>query len=200
MPNQKLRIGIYAGTFDPIHAGHIAFALQAIDKAKLDEVVIVPERRPRFKDAPEHYGHRTAMVKRAIRPHKRLSVLETVDAHFTVKKTLPQLRNIFGDAELVFLVGSDVAEHVPDWYNSDVLLESCELVVGVREGESPRLIQRVIQTWQQQPKNLHVFASYDATVSSGSVREALRAGSYTKGLLQSVSKYARHNWLYVSVR
>jgi nicotinate-nucleotide adenylyltransferase len=194
------RIGIYAGTFDPIHAGHIAFALQAIEQANLDEVVIMPERRPRFKDGSEHYGHRIAMAKWAIRPHKKLSLLETVDAHFTVKKTLPQLRSIFKGSELIFLVGSDVAEHIPDWYDANSLLKTCGLVVGVRGQKSPEVVREMIEHWSQPPQNLHVFASYEAGVSSRSVREALRAGSQTKGLLQSVNKYARHNWLYVSVR
>jgi nicotinate-nucleotide adenylyltransferase len=198
--NAVPRIGIYAGTFDPIHAGHVAFALQAIEEANLDEVVIMPERRPRFKDGPEHYGHRIAMAKRAIKPHKKLSVLETADKRFSVKRTLPQLRNTFADADLVLLVGSDVAEHIPDWYDVERLLKTCELVVGVRGGQSPKAVRGLIEGWQQQPKNLHVFQSYEAAVSSGSVRAALRAGNYTKGLLQSVHRYARHNWLYVSVR
>jgi nicotinate-nucleotide adenylyltransferase len=200
MPSAKLRVGVYAGTFDPVHAGHIAFALQAIEKADLDEVVFMPERRPRFKDGPEHYGHRIAMVKRAIRPHGKLSVLETVEGHFTVKKTLPYLQRIFRDAELVFLVGSDVAEHIPDWYDVDALLAGSELVVGVRGGRSAAAVRGSLEKWQRQPKRLHVFNSYEAGVSSRKVREALRAGSHAKGLLQSVNRYARHNWLYVSVR
>ena len=43
------RIGIYAGTFDPVHAGHVAFALQSLEAAKLDRVYFLPERRPRGK-------------------------------------------------------------------------------------------------------------------------------------------------------
>jgi nicotinate-nucleotide adenylyltransferase len=198
--SKKLRVGIYAGTFDPIHAGHVAFALQAIERANLDEVVIMPERKPRFKDGPEHYGHRVAMIKRAIKPHPSLSVLETVDAHFSVKRTLPQLRSIFKNAQLIFLVGSDVAEFIPDWYGAELLLESSELVVGVREGQSPEMVQLAIEKWDISPQKLHVFASHASGVSSGAVRAALRAGSHTKGLLTSVNKYARHNWLYVSLR
>lgn len=196
----KPRIGIYAGTFDPIHAGHVAFALQAIEKANLDEVVIMPERRPRFKDGPEHYGHRIAMVKRAIRPHDKLSVLETVERYFTVRKTLPQLKRIFRDADLVLLAGSDVAEHIPDWYDAETLLRTVELVVGVRGSQSPEVVRGLIGTWELSPRALHVFQSFEPAVSSRSVREALRAGGQAKGLLQSVNNYARHNWLYVSVR
>jgi nicotinate-nucleotide adenylyltransferase len=194
------RVGIYAGTFDPVHAGHIAFALQAAEQANLDEVIFLPERRPRFKDGPEHFGHRVAMLKRAVKPHAKLQVMEMVDKHFTVKRTLPQLRAVFGKAELVFLVGSDVAEFIPDWAGSDVLLGSSELVVGVRRGQSADNVTRDIGTWDTQPKNVHVIESYAAEVSSRSIREALRQHQTVHGLLESVLRYARTNWLYVSLR
>ena len=70
----KVRIGIFAGTFDPVHAGHIAFALQAAEIAKLDEVVFIPERRPLSKSSTEHFGHRVAMIRQAIMPHSKLAL------------------------------------------------------------------------------------------------------------------------------
>src|SRR5215469_15176515 len=101
------RIGIYTGVFNPVHTGHIAFALQAMKVAKLDSVVFVPERNPRFKPEAEHFAHRVAMLKRAVRPHLSMAVLELVDRHFTVQRTWPQLESIFAGDTLVLLTGSD---------------------------------------------------------------------------------------------
>lgn len=193
------RIGIYAGVFNPVHAGHITFALQAMQKAKLDAVVFVPERNPRFKPEAEHFAHRVAMLKRAIRPHKHMAVLELVDRRFTVERTWPQLETIFAGDTLVLLAGSDVALQIPEWSRAPRMLSVCELIVGVRsEHELPAIAQRIM-SWEVTPLRLHIFESYAADVSSGAVREALRERTEAKGLLRSVQQYARHNWLYVSL-
>lgn len=194
---KPLRVGIYAGTFDPVHAGHIAFALQAIETANLDEVVFLPERRPRYKTGVEHFGHRVAMLHRAVRPHPKLSVAEMVERHFTVARTLPRLQTTFKGAELVLLVGSDVAVSIPHWEKSPKLLASMELAVGLRSDMMPDEMQRIINAWQVKPKAMTTIASYVPHASSRNIREAIRANRYTSGLLQSVVQYARHNWLYV---
>lgn len=196
---KALRVGIYAGTFDPVHAGHIAFALQAMQTASLDEIVFLPERKPRFKDGPEHFGHRVAMLKRATKPYAKFSVMETVDKHFTVRRTLPQLQSTFRGAQLVFLVGSDVAEHMSDWAGIEQLCRTSELVVGVRSGQSTKLVRDLLRNLPVQPQT-YVFESYAATISSGKIRDAIRGGNSTHGLLKSVTHYARNNWLYASLQ
>lgn len=193
------RIGIYAGVFNPVHVGHIVFALQAMKTAKLDGVVFVPERNPRYKPGAEHFAHRIAMLKRAIRPHPGMAVLELVDRQFTVQRTWPQLESIFNGNELVLLAGSDVALHIPEWQHAQRLLESCELVVGVRDSHELPEVKLLVSTWQHAPKKLHIFESYAADVSSSEVREALRHRNEAKGLLRSVQQYARRNWLYTSL-
>ena len=65
------RIGIFAGTFDPVHKGHISFALQAIEAAGLDEVVFLPEPRPRHKQSVTDQSHRIAMINLAIKAYPK---------------------------------------------------------------------------------------------------------------------------------
>jgi len=194
------RIGIYAGVFDPVHTGHIAFALQSIEHAKLDKVYFLPERRPWHKQGVEHFGHRVAMLRRATRPHAKLEVLELEDVSFTVRRTIPRLQKQFAASEIVFLFGSDVAQQLPNWQNAEALLRSCEIVVGVREGSMLEHIRQDIGSWPVKPKYLYIFESYAADVSSRKVREALRSRKYERGLLTSVARYSNHNWLYISLR
>lgn len=194
------RIGIYAGTFDPVHAGHIAFALQSIEAARLDRVYFLPERRPRTKQQVEHFGHRVAMLKKAFAPHPKLKVLELVDVNFSVTRTLPKLREMFAGDQLVFLFGSDVVPGVAAWPNSQGLLQGNEFVVGLRDGDSREGIHKIIESWSPQPAAVTVFQSYAPDVSSRKIREALHLRKpAAKGTLKSVERYSDHHWLYVSL-
>lgn len=196
---KRRRIGVYAGTFDPVHMGHIAFALQAAQAAELDEVVFLPERLPRRKVPAEHYAHRVAMLKRATRPYPAMSVLELADKRFSVRRTWPQLTTIFPSTELVLIVGSDVLTHMLTWPLIDSLLGEAELLVGVRGSDEPALVRMLIASWAVQPKRLHVIASFAPKVSSTQIRRALVSRRHITGLLASVRAYSRANWLYISV-
>jgi nicotinate-nucleotide adenylyltransferase len=195
----KPRIGIYAGTFNPVHAGHIAFALQAIEAANIDMVYFMPERRPRAKDEVEHFGHRMAMLRRASEPHSKLDLLDLVDVNFSVQRTLPQLQHEFIDSQLVFLVGSDVVPTMPDWPHVAQLFKQSELVVGVRADDDLESIKALISDWTKTPQAVTIFNSYAPSVSSRVIREALQKRQPTHGLLPSVQRYSNHHWLYVSV-
>ena len=193
------RIGIYAGTFNPVHTGHIAFALQAIEAAQLNRVYFMPERRPREKVTVEHFGHRMAMLERATRPHPKLEVLDLVDVNFSVVRTLPQLQLLFPDSQLVFLVGSDVAPSVPLWPYAEQLLRQAELVVGVRAGDDLEALKTLITSWDPAPLAVTIFDSYAPSVSSSIIREAIQNREIAHGLLPSVQRYSDHHWLYISL-
>jgi nicotinate-nucleotide adenylyltransferase len=193
------RVGIYAGTFDPVHAGHVTFALQALKAAGLDKVYFLPERRPRGKQHVEHFGHRVAMLKRATRPHPQFEVLELVDVNFSVERTLPRLRQQFAGNQLVFLFGSDIVPSLQNWSKSEYLLKDNELVIGLRYGDKREELHKIVENWPAQPKAVTVFPSYAPDVSSGRVREALRRRKQAKGLLRSVERYSDHHWLYISL-
>jgi len=199
---QAHRIGIYAGTFDPVHSGHVAFALQALQAAELDEIYFLPERRPRKKQQVEHFAHRVGMLRQALEPHPQLDVLELVDVSFSVSHTLPRLRQQFPSAQLVFLFGSDIVPELAGWPDAERLLESSELVIGIRSRDKREDLRAVIEAWQPQPQAVVMFDSYAPAVSSGVVREALRkrgSGSKAPGLLPSVERYSDRHWLYVSI-
>lgn len=197
--NSPLRVGIYAGTFDPVHAGHLSFALQALKAGNLDVIYFLPERRPRNKAGVEHFGHRVAMLKRAVKPHRRLQVLELEDVSFTTRTTMPRLKSRFPGAQLVLLVGSDIAVDMQQWPHINQLFKQTELVVGIRSADKLKGVEGFIKNWQLQPKACTVIESYAATVSSRSIREALQRRQYVPGLLRSVQHYSNLNWLYVTL-
>jgi len=197
--SRPLRIGIYSGTFNPVHSGHVTFALQALQTANLDKVYFLPERRPRYKQNVEHYGHRIAMIRQALHLHPKLDVLETDDVSFTVTRTLPRLERRFTGAELVFLMGSDVSIHMSSWPNIELLLERSELAIGLRAGTSWHDVRLRLSALPATPRAVHVVESYAPHVSSKKVRQGLRERRYVHGLLASVARYSNKNWLYVSL-
>lgn len=186
------RIGIYPGTFDPVHAGHLAFAMHAIKACKLDRVVFLPEHTPRHKPAVTDVTHRNALLAVATRETPQLSVRALSSRQFTVHETLPEIRALYGDAKLTLLVGSDVARSISTWHNVDELLGELSLAVGVREGDD---VTELLLTLRNRHKTAitPVHTSH-AHVSSSVIRSDLTKHDY---LHQDAINYIEHHSLYV---
>ena len=110
------------------------------------------------------------------------------------------LQQKFKHAQLIFLFGSDVIRTLPDWPYAKRLLQVSELVIAAREGHETSSLQAEITGWEQQPLAVTMLVSFAPSVTSTSVRAALRSRQPVKGLLQSVARYSDHHWLYVSVQ
>lgn len=201
-PRLTKKVGIFSGTFDPVHSGHIAFALEAVRLAKLDRVYFIPESLPRRKQGVTHYAHRMAMLEIALRPFMKLSVLELPDKRFSVNRTLPKIRKLIPDTELYMLVGSDVLEVFNSkevsnlWPDYKTLLNSVKLISGIREGDDVSRYEEMMLSIQ---KGGIVVSTDRPHVSSRAIRRAIMQGRSESGLLDSLKSYVDMNWLYVSV-
>ena len=139
------RIGIYSGTFDPIHNGHVSFALQAMDVVGLDEVVFLPEATPREKDGVTDISHRFEMINRSIESFPNLSVRMLEVERFCAFGALPELQDIFEGDELFMLLGSDVVRTFSyRWKDLDMIFDHLQLVVAIREGDSAKDIAKFL--------------------------------------------------------
>lgn len=197
---KRQKIGIYPGVFDPVHSGHVSFALQAMQESQLQEVYFLPERKPRSKPGAEHYGHRVAMLRQAIRPHNKLQMMELVDKQFTVRKTLTKLRQVFGDAQLVFLMGADMFASIPDWAENRELTEAVQFIIAVRSEQELKTVTATIQLLHIPSASIQIVDSIRPEVSGAKVRYAIRRNKYGNGLLDSVLRYAKREWLYATIR
>lgn len=185
-----------SGSFDPVHAGHVAFALQAIEAAKLDKVYFAPEALPRRKHGYTHIAHRIAMLKLATAVHPKLGVLELPDKNFSVGKTLPRLQQRFRAAELFYLCGSDMLEHMPEWTLLDAFLAKMELVVGVRSPDKDAELRSICK--KIGALNAVIIKSQQPSVSGRQIRDAISQHESAIGLLESTKEYISKNWLYDS--
>lgn len=167
------RIGIFAGTFDPVHHGHIAFCLAAAEKCDLDAVYLLPERMPRGKQMVSDFIHREALLDLAVENIRKLKVLTLNSDFFTVDSTLPALQKLFPDAKLSFLIGSDVAcKSLGYWRDLDKLLSSAEIIVGVREDNTTDEVQQCMEHLGSTHPELRctIIQSPHSDVSSSKIR------------------------------
>ena len=193
------RIGIFSGTFDPVHKGHISFALQAIEAAGLDKVVFVPEPRPRHKHDVTHQSHRLEMIKLAIKAYPKLGILELPDKQFSVATSLPRIIQKFPHATLLMLIGTDVLGHISVWPHTRTLLKKVGLVIAVRGEKDERQAFQLLAQLPVEPPESHILVSNYKAVASRDIRVALMSGNKPDGMLATVNRYAKQHWLYESV-
>lgn len=188
------RIGIYAGSFDPVHAGHIVFALKAQEHAGLEQVYFVPERRPATGAEPEHYVHRSAMLSRALRPYAQFEVFDLPDARLT-GRSLSRVIQALSPAQLSLL--TTASELLWQEGKLPLLYRKFPLVVAVTShAQMAEVLARV--TADSGLLGSLTFIDIGAEhISSSTVRQSIRLGRPVRGILPSVWHYARKQWLYL---
>lgn len=191
------KIGIFAGTFDPIHSGHLAFADLALRQG-LDRVYFLPEPRPRRKQGVRALEHRLAMIHVAIKDNPKLGSIKLEQARFTPHETLPLLQERFSGSQIVLLFGDDVIAHIADWPHIADLVSSVELLVAVRHHNHQKLIKTftILRqtsglgfTYRLVEPNMH-------TIASSQIRAHLRAGIPDSHILPDVADYIIKHRLY----
>jgi nicotinate-nucleotide adenylyltransferase len=136
-------IGIFGGTFAPIHNGHLRLAIEARDQLRLDQVRIIPAARPPLRAAPAVPGaRRLRWVRLAIGRERGLVAdgreLARGGASYTID-TLASLRAQFPRAALCLLLGQDAARRLPRWRRWRELPDFAHLVIVARPGQATAL-------------------------------------------------------------
>ena len=132
-------IGIFGGTFDPIHFGHLRLAEEMADGIGLSQVVFIPAGQPPHRGAPRTAAtHRLEMVRRAVAGNPRFAVdareVQSPRPSYTVD-TLTALRAELGEEQpLWLLLGSDAFLELPTWHEWQQLFELAHIAVAARPG------------------------------------------------------------------
>ena len=131
-----MRLGIFGGTFDPIHVAHLILAEQCREQGRLDEVRFVVAARPPHKPQPATpFAQRVEMLALAIsgQPAFRVDDVERdrPGPSYTAD-TLEELHRREPGAELVLIVGSDSLHDFPQWYQPERIVQLAELLVVAR--------------------------------------------------------------------
>lgn len=139
------RIGIYPGTFNPVHVGHLEFARQAAIDTKLDKVYFLPEKQPRGKHNIPPQRQRASAIDAIIHGSPNLTSLIVDVDQFSVDSTLDLLEQQFSDCQLVLLIGTDVALTLASWNKIDKLVDTVEFAIGLRDSENKTDVVRILE-------------------------------------------------------
>lgn len=145
-----MKIGIFGGSFDPVHTGHVALARSAVESGMVDEVLFVPAAHQPFKpnQCPADGRDRIRMIEKAIEGIPGLGVsdyeLSRPDSVSYTIDTLTAMREKYGEAdEICFILGADSFLKIHTWKRAEELISSFPLIVGVRPGyEEQELLEQ----------------------------------------------------------
>lgn len=137
--NQVQRIGLFGGTFDPIHLGHIKPLLQASELLNLQQINIIPANIPPHKDKTHTLNeHRINMVKLVCNEYQQLTFdareLERNSPSYTVETLSELAKNYSLNTQLYFFIGMDSLLTFTSWYQWQKIIQLCHLVVSPRPG------------------------------------------------------------------
>ena len=143
------RIGLFGGTFNPIHSGHLRIAYEIREHFSLDSIIFIPAGTPPHKDCNKviNPAHRLRMAELAVATYKYFTVssIEVYRQGLSYSiDTVRALQNELGDsAELYFITGIDAFLEIRTWKDSDRLLELCHFIVIQRPGNRFAELKRI---------------------------------------------------------
>ena len=136
-----MRVGVFGGTFDPVHVGHLAIAHAALESLPLDRVVFVLARRSPLKErgpvAPE--ADRLQMLELAVAGEPRFAVSRVELDREGPSYTVDTLERLTGADDLFLILGSDAIADLPRWKDPERIAKLATLVVAERPGAPERM-------------------------------------------------------------
>ena len=197
-----LRLGIFGGTFDPPHVGHLILAMEAYDQLNLDKVlwVLTPNPPHKIGKLITSANDRLRMIDASIAQDAAFALsrvdIDRPGPHY-MSETVNLLHQQFPDAELVFLMGGDSLHDLPTWHEPKEFIKECDrLGVMHRVGEKINLEFLESALPGISPKVEFIEAPI-LEISSKKIRQLISQGKpYRYYLLPSVYEIIQTNGLY----
>jgi nicotinate-nucleotide adenylyltransferase len=180
--NPKKRIGLYFGTFNPIHVGHLIIANYLVEFSDLDEIwmVVTPHNPHKKKKTLLDDVHRLAMVRIAVEDYPKLKV-STIEfalpqPNFTVN-TLAHLEEKYPENSFCLIMGEDNLKSFGKWKNYEVILERYAIYVY------PRISEGSVETKFIDHPNISKINAPIMELSSTFIRNNIKAGKDIRPML-----------------
>src|SRR3954452_14307266 len=196
-----MRLGIFGGSFDPVHNAHLALARACQQQAKLDEVWFTPTAIQPLKHQGPHAtdAQRTEMLRLAIRdePTWRVCTIEIDRGGFSYTiETLRQIHEELLDASLFFLIGNDALRDVADWKEPREIFRLSTPLVVPRADQDTRAIEQ-LQALCTETTKPQLIAMPAMAESSSEIRRRLAAREFIDGLVPAaVASFIAQHGLY----
>ena len=199
-------LGIFGGTFDPPHVGHLILAAEALSQLQLTRVlwVLTPQPPHKLEGAITALEQRLEMLKRAIAscPGFELSTIE-IDRpgpHYTLD-TVDLLQAKYPAARLLLLIGGDSLRDLPTWNRANELIYALHAFGVMRRPGDAIDLQELEQRLPGLSARVRFFETPQLEISSSTIRQRiLDNGHFRYYLLPSVYDYIQHNNLYRETR
>jgi nicotinate-nucleotide adenylyltransferase len=200
-------IGIFGGSFNPVHMAHLILAERALQERALDRVLFIPALQPPHKPqrpvAPAE--HRMRMVELAVEANPAFEAsrveVERASPSYTLL-TVRQLRESLGPAaELFLLLGADSVHDIPTWWRVQELVREVEIMAFERPGYSleddlQALAGLFGEAWARKMQEMKVRAPLIG-ISATEIRERVRAGKSVRYMVpEPVRQYILEHGLY----
>ncbi|MBE6979328.1 MAG: nicotinate (nicotinamide) nucleotide adenylyltransferase [Ruminococcaceae bacterium] len=200
-----MKIGIYGGTFNPIHTGHMHAAVQAIDTLGLDKLLMIPDRIAPHKQIPSGSPspeQRLEMLRIAVEGYEKIQVsdmeLKREGKSYTYL-TVEALREEYPDAEIFLLMGTDMFLSFHTWMNPDRITAQATLAVMYRgeKGEEAKIEARK-QEMEAAGVKVALIKNDTINISSTQLRRLIAFRCAGEFLPAGVGDYIREKGLYDS--
>ena len=215
-------IGLFGGTFDPIHFGHLRLATELAEAFRLEKVIFLPAGLPYHRGRAAHATNeqRLTMLKLAVARDPRFDIDERElrrDGNTYTYDTLAEIRAERGpDAPLVFLAGSDAFAKIGEWHRWTELFDLAHFAVAVRADDTqwsskgpgafpkeawPRMTLNLRELLAAPAGKIMTFAMTPLAISSTAMRALVADGASIRYLApESVVEFIRGHGIYASVK
>lgn len=199
------RVGVFGGSFNPVHVGHLVLAQDALEAGELDEICFVPCGVPPHKpvDDMAAAAHRVAMLELVVELDEGFSVsrleVDRPGVSYTID-TLEALQRRLPGARLVFVMGSDTLPELHTWHRIEELLGRYETLAVVRPGlDLAGLERRDLRLPEAVRDRLlrRVVRGHEMDVSATDIRMRVAEGMRIRYLVpEAVEMYIMEHSLY----
>ena len=195
--NKTLNIGIFGGTFNPIHYGHLINCAMIKDDLPLEKIIFLPSKMPVHKNLKGNISpeDRYEMIKLAVKDNSDFDVsrieIDRTSKSYTVT-TLKQLIEIYRDDKLFFILGIDALQDIGTWKDYEKILGMVSFIVMKRAG----IIYNKNKI-DSQAKEILFYNNPIIEISSQEIRKRVKCGKTIKYLVHpDVEKYIINKELY----
>ncbi|MGD9474048.1 MAG: nicotinate-nucleotide adenylyltransferase [Eubacteriaceae bacterium] len=202
--DNKRKIGLLGGSFNPIHMGHLLLAESARDQFQLDQVLFIPTGNNPFKLTDDEISreHRLKMVELAIQDNESFEVIthEINQSGITYTiDTINALKSDFTDCIFYFITGADLMFEITRWKGADELLKSVAFITTFRPGYSQsKLDERIDELCEIYDASIYKLYTTQMDIASSDIRSRIKSGYSIRYLLpENVRQYILKEHLYL---